>query len=106
MPTATITPQTFAKRVQASSQVASMAYHPQTKELWVIFKSAGPDRALYAYKDVPDVLWRRAQVAESVGSWHFHEIKKAGFAFDKRPLTEDEYQAAIAKVASDAAAAP
>jgi hypothetical protein len=73
---------TFAKRIEASSQLSSAVYFPESRELRVVFKYASSP-CLYAYLNVPPEVWAAMLEAPSLGSFVGRQIKGI-FDFDKR----------------------
>ena len=68
------------KKVE-SSQIHSIGYDPEAKELHVEFKTG----ARYSYADVPASLWRDFDESKSKGTF-FHKLIKNG-GFEYRRLT-------------------
>lgn len=71
-------PQEIEMQPVVSSQIASVGYSPETKELRVLFSKNG---ALYSYSDVPEDVFDNLVNAASVGQTFAATVKNAGFAY-------------------------
>lgn len=60
--------------IKNSSQIASVAYNDNDKELFVVFKSNS--EGIYSYKNVPRHMFDELLNASSVGSYFIQNIKK------------------------------
>lgn len=67
----------FKHQPVKSSQVKSVAYHPESKTLEVIFhgSAAKPGGSTYRYSDVPPEVHAKMMAAPSVGKFLHAEVK-------------------------------
>ena len=56
----------------ASSNIREVGYEPSTMTLEVEFW----DGSVYQYFDVPEAVYEELMTAESVGSYHYHNIRE------------------------------
>jgi KTSC domain len=63
----------------SSSNIAAIAYEPETSTLGVRFLNGGE----YHYFAVPEGVFLGLQSASSVGSYFDQYVKKAGYSFSK-----------------------
>jgi hypothetical protein len=61
---------------EQSSQIREIEYHPESKELFISFKTKDPAIvSKYIYDDVPKEVFDMALEAESIGKFFYANIK-------------------------------
>jgi KTSC domain len=63
----------------SSSNIAAVAYEPETSTLGIRFHHGGE----YHYLGVPEEIFVGLQSASSVGSYFDQYVKKAGYSYSK-----------------------
>lgn len=63
----------------ASSNIAAGSYDDEKLELTIHFNNGG----IYKYSNVPVDIWHGLTQASSVGSYFHHNVKNAGFAYER-----------------------
>jgi hypothetical protein len=79
----------------ASSQIDAVAYTPETKQLFIVFKPKG---SVYRYFDVPEAEFEAFKAAKSIGTFFGERIKgkdKANplYKFERVATGKEEFEA-------------